>query len=272
MSRRVAALEDELGLTVVERSRAGVRLTSGGAGVMIEIRRLLADLEAVTKAAHCNGIGKSGEFRLGVRIPPVGEPLRTLLAKWRNEHPCVALTICEMSDDEIQMAIESRRLDVALVIGYSALPMIATEVLYREQLFAAVPSDHPLFNHASVSWEALRQETILVQDWPNSHDTREFYASVVGAGLPFQSHSASKQSVFGLIGAGFGVTFAEESQSQVSFPGVVFKPIAETNAYVDVRLAWLPDAEDALIGRFISFMRDAARTTIPDNESRRVSW
>lgn len=77
--------------------------------------------------------------------------------------------------------------------------------------------------------------------------------------------------MFGLIGAGFGVTFAVESQSQVNFPGVVFKPIAEMNAYVDVRLAWLPDAEDALVGRFISFMRDAARNTIRANGLRRVS-
>ncbi len=81
LSRWVAALEDELGLAVLERSRAGVRLTSGGAVVMIEIRRLLTDLDAVPKAAQCNGVGKFGELRLGVRIPPVGEPLRSLLAE-----------------------------------------------------------------------------------------------------------------------------------------------------------------------------------------------
>ncbi len=128
------------------------------------------------------------------------------------------------------MAIESRRLDVALVIGYIAWPKIATGVLYREQLFVAVPGDPPLSTRPSASWEVLCKEIILVQDCPNGHNTREFYASIVGAGLPFQTHSTSKQSVFGLIGAGFEVAFAAESQSQVNFPDVVFKPIAERNA------------------------------------------
>ncbi|HVC52516.1 MAG TPA: LysR family transcriptional regulator, partial [Stellaceae bacterium] len=65
ITRRIAALEDELGLTLLERHRTGVRLTSGGSIVMVEIRRMLADLESVINTARSNGIGKAGEFRLG---------------------------------------------------------------------------------------------------------------------------------------------------------------------------------------------------------------
>ena len=49
LTRRVTALEDELGVTLVERRRSGIRLTSGGAAVTVEIRRMLADLELVTR-------------------------------------------------------------------------------------------------------------------------------------------------------------------------------------------------------------------------------
>jgi DNA-binding transcriptional LysR family regulator len=260
LTRRVAALEDELGLTLLERSRSGVRLTSGGVTVMVEVRRMLAALEAVTKAARCNGVGKAGEFRLGVRMPPVGEPLRTLLARWHSDHPRVALTLYEMSDHDLYTAIEARRLDVALLAGYGAWPNVVTEPLYCERLFAALPIDHPLSDRETVDWSALRNETVLVQDWADSHATREFYASLLGIGVPFHPHPAGKQSVFGLIAAGFGITLATESQSQVLFPGVVFRPIAENNACVQVKLAWAADSEDAVVGRFIAFMRDAARS------------
>jgi hypothetical protein len=75
LTRQISSLEDELGLTLLERSRSGVRLTSGGAAVMIEVRRMFADLDAIAKAARANGVGKHGEFRLGLRVPPVGDRL-----------------------------------------------------------------------------------------------------------------------------------------------------------------------------------------------------
>ena len=260
LTRRVTALEDELGLTLLERGRSGVRMTSGGSTVMVEIRRMLVDLESVTKAARCNGAGKAGEFRFGVRIPPVGEPLKGLLAKWHEEHPHVEFTLWEMSDHDLYSAIESRQLDVALVAGYGQWPNVVSEALYWERLFAALPSEHPLSERESLDWRTLRGEQILVQDWPHSHSTRDFYASIVGTGVSFRSHPAAKQSIFGLVAAGFGLTLATESQSQVRFPGVVFKPVAESNACVEIKLAWSPNAEDAVVGRFISFMRDEAKS------------
>jgi DNA-binding transcriptional LysR family regulator len=259
LTRRITALEDELGVTLVERRRSGIRLTSGGAAVTVEIRRMLADLESVTKAARCNGAGKAGGFRLGVRMPPVGEPLRSLLARWHKEHPLVALTLWEMSDHDLYTAIEARQLDVALVAGYSEWPNVVSEPLYDERLFAAMPLAHPLSKRVKVDWRALRAEAILVQDWPHSHATRDFYASLIGIGVPFRTHPAGKQSLFGLVAAGFGITLATESQAQVTFPGVVFKPIAERNAHVEISLAWVPEAEDAVVGRFISFIRDEAK-------------
>ena len=63
-----------------------------------------------------------------------------------------------------------------------------------------------------------------------------------------------------LVGAGFGITLATEGQSEVTFPGVVYKPIAEDDAWLQVELAWLPTSEDAAVGRFVAFMRDEARS------------
>jgi len=260
LTRRVAALEDELGVTLLERSRSGVRVTSGGTVVLIEVRRILAALEAVAKAAQSNGSGKMGGFRLGVRVPPSGEPLGTLLAKWRRDHPHVDLTLFEMSDHDLYTAIKSRRLDVALIAGYGLWPDVACESLYTERLFAALPAGHRLAKRESVEWDSLRTETILVQDWDGSHATREYYASLLGIGIPFSSHAASKLSVLGLVGAGFGVTLATESQSQVAVPGVVFRKVAEDNAYIQIQLVWDAEAEDAVAGRFIAFMRDGARS------------
>jgi DNA-binding transcriptional LysR family regulator len=258
LTRQISSLEDELGLTLLERGRSGVRLTSGGASVMIEVRRMLADLDAIAKAARRNGAGKLGEFRLGLRVPPVGDRLGTLLARWPCEHPDVSVTVYELPDHELCGAIVRRKLDVAFIAGYGACSNLATTPLIREQIFVGIPADHHLAFRETVRWDDLRGEQILVQDWENSHATREFYASLIGIGLPLRSHPASKQSVLALVAAGFGLTLVLESQAQVHVPGVAYRCIHEENASIEIVLAWAPDAEDATVGRFVSFMRDHA--------------
>ncbi len=84
ISRRIGRLEDELGLSLFERKRTGSRLTAGGKAVMIHVRRALAELEAIKCSGGQNGSGSVGEIRLGVRMPPIGEPLCGLLAGTRN--------------------------------------------------------------------------------------------------------------------------------------------------------------------------------------------
>lgn len=260
VSRRIGELEDELGLALFERGHAGVRLTAGGAAVARHGRRAIAEIDAIRCAGWRNGCGGAGAVRLGVRMPPIGEPLRSLLTDWRETHPNVVLTIAEMNERDIAAALEERRLDVALMPKHTLWPRAVTAPIYREPILAALPQGHRLATHESLDWSSLRDETFLVQGWDESQSAREFYASFVGSGAKFQAHAASKQSVFALVAAGFGVTLATNSQCEAVFPGVVYKAIAEPDAWVQVELAWLPDTEDAAVGRFVAFMRDEARS------------
>ena len=259
ISRRVSRLEDELGLALFERGAAGVRLTTGGKALLPHVRRALAELDAIKLAGTQNGNGLAGEVRLAVRMPPVGEPLRDLLADWRQQHRDVGLTVFEMNELEIQAAIRERRIDVALMTRHTLWPDAVTAPLYRERLLVALPRGHPLARRRMLDWGTLRRETFLVQGWDHSQSAREFYASFMGCGTRFVSHPASKQTVLALVASGFGVTMATQSQSEVAVPGVVYRPIGEDNAWVEVELLWFPDVEDPAVGRFVAFMRDEAR-------------
>ncbi len=199
LTRSVSTLEDNLGLTLFERSLRGVALAPGAAPVLAETKRMLASLEAVTEAAGGAARGIAGDLRLGVRSPPLGEPLRGMLGRY-----------------------------------------------------------HALASRDVLKWTDFHGETIYVQDWAQSHAMREFYASMMGAGMPLHPMSASKQTVFSLVATGFGVTLAQQSQAEASFPGVAFKKIEETNAWVEFSLAWSPQSEYAVIGRFLASMRASA--------------
>jgi DNA-binding transcriptional LysR family regulator len=260
ISRRIARLEDELGVTIFERGAFGIRLTAAGRDVMVQVRRSLDAFDTVIRAAKSNGAVKKGRLRLGVRMPPIGQPLQPLLAAWRTRHPGVVLTLHELNDNEIFAALAERTLDAALVTTHALRRGANSIPLYRELLVAALPHGHILASYESLTWTLLGDQILLTQGWDDSHSDREFYASFLGDGVKFSSHPASKQSVMALVGAGFGITLVAQSQGEVAFPGVVYKPILEDDAWLQVELAWLPTSEDAAVGRFVAFMRDEARS------------
>lgn len=260
ISRRMTRLEDELGFALFERAKTGVQLTAGGQALMGNVHRALAEFDAVVRSAGQTGSGHVGAIRLGVRLPPVGEPLLSLLGGWRERHPNVALTIAEMNEPAMAKALENRRLDVGLITSFTPAGSATNMPLYIERLMAAVPHAHALAARKSVDWGDLRDEDILIQEWDESQATRELYASLLGQSVRFSAHAASKQSVFALVAAGFGVTLATESQAAVSVPGVVFRPIAETNARLQIELVWRPELEDAAVGRFVAYLRDETRS------------
>jgi DNA-binding transcriptional LysR family regulator len=93
ISRHISRLEDELSLALFERANTGVRLTPGGKAVMIHVNRTLAEFDAVGRSASQNSMVHAGAIQLGVRMPPAGEPLGSLLAGRRVRHPNVVLTV-----------------------------------------------------------------------------------------------------------------------------------------------------------------------------------
>ena len=260
ISRRIVRLEDELGVTILERGSFGVRLTAAGRDLLARVRFALEALDAIARAGKSSGAGRTGRLRLGVRMPPIGQPLQPLLAAWHTQHPEVALTLHELNDNEIFVALAESALDAAFVTARTVRRSANAIPIYREPLVAALPQGHKLASHDFLAWELLRDQIVLTQGWDGSHAAREFYASFLGDSVKFSSHPASKQSVMALVGAGFGLTLATKSQAEVPFPGVVYKPIREDNAWLQVELAWLPRKEDAAVGRFVAFMRDEARS------------
>ena len=213
----------------------------------------------MARAGQTSGVAETGRVRLGVRMPPVGTPLQILLAAWRNRHPSVALTLHELNDNEISIALAERALDAAFVTGNSVRRVAHSLPIYREPLFAALPHDHTLASNEALNWALLREQTMLTQGWDDSHAARDLYASFLGGTVSFSSHPASKQSVMALVGAGFGITLATRSQAEVVFPGVVYRPIQEEMR--GCRSNWLGCRKGKMprSGRFVAFMRDEAR-------------
>jgi DNA-binding transcriptional LysR family regulator len=94
-----------------------------------------------------------------------GEPMQSLLLSWRIRHPGVALTLHEPNNNELFAGLAERTLDAALVTTHTLRPSASRIPIYREPLVAAVPAKHVLAARDILTWELLRAEPLLTQEW-----------------------------------------------------------------------------------------------------------
>src|ERR1700730_4922147 len=95
LSRRVRALEDELGIALFERSPAGVKVTNVGARFLQQARDALDQLGQASRIAESAGQGASGELRIGIRSSIAAGFLRELIQTYSGRHPDVEIHFFE---------------------------------------------------------------------------------------------------------------------------------------------------------------------------------
>ena len=208
---------------------------------MQHVRRVLGELEALKSSRSVSGAGDVGRFALAFACRRSAHSSSACWPVGEHETQTSSLTVAELSDRDLVSEVEERHLDVVLTASQALWPRVASVPLFRDRLMAVLPVGHPL---ARRTVGALGRASGGGRPGPGlgqSQVAREFYASFLGESARFQAHPASKQSVFALVSAGFGITFATASHAEAGFTGVVFKRIDDPAASVEMSLAWLPE-------------------------------
>ena len=140
VSRRVRALEDELGVSLFERHRTGVRVTDAGARFLQQAREALAQLDHASKIAGVAGRGVTGQLRIGILSSMGAGFLRELIQAYSERHPDVAIQIVEAASMGHISLIRKRRLDVAFVADASEATDCDAAPLWSERSVCRAPA------------------------------------------------------------------------------------------------------------------------------------
>ena len=139
VSRRIARLEDSLGVRLLQRTTRRLHLTEAGRAYYDEVSRALTELEAAEMSLQVT----QGAPRGRVRITTVGEPfIEGLLYDFLERFPEVSLEV-DKSHHTVDLIAEG--FDVAIRAG--ALPdssLVAHRLLTSGPIVVAAPSDPPV--------------------------------------------------------------------------------------------------------------------------------
>lgn len=207
LSTQIRKLEDELGVTLVERSPRKVMLTPTGHQVAERARRIVGDVEQMKEVARRSRNPEAGTVRLGIFPTLAPYLLPHVVPTIRRRYPALELQLVEEKSDLLLTRLRDGRLDAALL----ALPVhdeqMHAEPLFEEPFVLAVPEGHPLSSHRSMTLEGLaNQRLLLLEDGHCLRDQALDVCHLAGAAETSGFQGTSLETLRQMVAANAGVT------------------------------------------------------------------
>jgi DNA-binding transcriptional LysR family regulator len=167
LSRAIARLERQLGVTLLERTSRKVALTEAGAVLLAEGRAILGSVAAAERRTQ-QAAQKRASLVLAVKSGTAGALLAKLLDAYRAEPGAagVDLLLCEAHQQ--QKLLQEGQADVALLhLPFDSTAGLDTETLCTEGQVAILPTSHPLAGRAQLRVEEVSAlPEIPMARWP----------------------------------------------------------------------------------------------------------
>ncbi len=244
LSSQIRKLEEELGVTLLERTNKRVDLTPVGAQILTHAQEALAQaaqMEAVARAARDPLVGA---LKLGA-IPTLAPYLMPLIFKpLREAYPGLLIELWEDQTRALIEGLRNHRLDAALLATTSDAPEITEIALFDEPLLAALPQSHRLARARTVSEKSLAGELLVLADG-HCLSNQALAACGTKAGyarsaLQNSMQAATLETLVNLVAAGYGCTLVPALAAEaLGHLEIVLRPLAGHSTRT-IRLAARP--------------------------------
>jgi len=260
ISEQLANLEDEIGVSLFQRSPRKTTLTLAGQMFLEEAREILASAQHAVEVAQRADRGEIGTLRIGFFAGATGVNLPNLIQTFRRQSPEVHLSLVEMTSTRQWEALATGEIDVGFTrrLEPEFRTELQSEVMQQDPIVAILPQGHPAAP-GPVDLRDLAHEPFILSSRevsPPVFDKVIELCSEAGFSPRIASISSVWSSVVLMVQAGEGVSLLPINQQQFRMPDLAFCPLRARNAFVDFVMVWAPLRHNTLIERF----RGLART------------
>ncbi|MEU1704789.1 LysR substrate-binding domain-containing protein [Streptomyces sp. NPDC005706] len=217
LSGAVSALEEILGVTLLERTTRKVLLSPAGERLAVRARAVLDEVGALLQEAEAVRAPFTGVLRLGV-IPTVAPYLLpTVLGLVHERYPHLDLQVHEEQTASLVEGLQSGRLDLLLLAVPLGVPGVSELPLFDEDFALVTPPDHRLGGRDGIPREALRELNLLLLD--EGHCLRDQALDICReAGredAPVTTTAAGLSTLVQLVAGGLGCTLLPRTALKV---------------------------------------------------------
>lgn len=220
VSKQIAALEKELGVLLVDRSKRKIRLTEAGEVLLPYAEQLIQTEAKMRDVLHRLRSEKEAMLRIGALPSFAQYGVAELLAVFQSEHPEIQIEIneCEKTSllqrlqEECYEVIYTRLLDET----WQKSSQYEKIVVERDHFAAVLPLQHPLCREkteagSKIDLKELKNEKFILLD-EKTELFKSVYQLCINAGFsPQVVHKSVRiDTILGMAAAGMGVSILME--------------------------------------------------------------
>lgn len=160
-SRRIDKLERGLGVSLVERTTRRVTLTAAGREFERKVRALLDELDDALLGIRGDPGTRGDRVALACVPTAVGHIVSRVLARFRETHPRVQVTLLDAKANEVRNAVSQGDADFGVTFVDANDGDIEFTPLFEERYVLACRRDHPFAQRDSITWAELDGQTFI---------------------------------------------------------------------------------------------------------------
>ena len=161
LSRQIAALEEELGVSLFTRAKQRITVTSAGNEFAIYARNALEQIQQGQQAMLNMQEGLEGTITLGCVQPLATAFLPVIFHTFHQRYPSIRFNVQVLRTDDVMTLIEHEEIDLGLIFDPTIRPeVLVFKELFRQPLHVVMSAQHPFAQRQQAS---LSLEEILTQ-------------------------------------------------------------------------------------------------------------
>lgn len=209
LSGAVSALEEALGVQLLERTTRKVLLSPAGERLAVRAKAVLDAVGELMEEAEAARAPFTGVLRLGV-IPTVAPYLLpTVLRLVHERYPELDLQVHEEQTSSLLEGLAAGRLELLLLAVPLGVPGVTELPLFDEDFVLVTPEGHELGGREDIPRDALRELRLLLLD--EGHCLRDQALDICREagrqdGAAVTTTAAGLSTLVQLVAGGLGVT------------------------------------------------------------------
>ena len=259
LSKHISAMEEELGLPLVERTRHATKLTEAGQRLLSAAQKITETYDAALSDLTHYSAGISGELTLGILFHDATNIVAPVIHALSKELPTIKITIQSHQPSTSMNALLAGSIDIADVFytdDIAARRSLCFHSFCSESFSVLLPRDHPLAAREAVYLEDLNGEpfvwhrsdpplTNYERKFLKAHKVRpsqEFYVDQVDA-LPLS------------VALHHAVSIVNRRASNLLNSNILVRDLADKDFRVNIAFAWKKSNSKPCLRPFVDALK-----------------
>lgn len=261
ITQQIHALEENIGVALLNRSSRPVSLTPAGKVFLKEAREILGRMDTALQHTREASTGLEGELHLGYTKGYEHGDLPGYLRRFHREYPNVLISCYRCDTDMLAAGLMGGEYDVIFTWDSTNLRQeesLETRVFEHVPLRVALYANHPLARRKALSRRDLRQENILFMSPSGTgHSFGDDYYIRLYQQAGYQPNillrSSDMESILMMVAAEEGISIVPEYSHpwNIGTENVVFVPLSGEEETEEILIAWRKQDGNPALQHFI---------------------